>query len=181
MEIQQRNMPIIMSRDNWDGLPHFDLPAGYTFRWYQPGDEETWVRVQAAAERLIPITLELYRESFGADPAPLMARQFFILDEKGEPIATSTAWFDDVHHDPQCGRVHWVAIVPEKQGLGLAKPLLSMTCERLRELGNERAYLATSSMRIPALNLYRLFGFQPVLNSDTDRATWEEVAPLLRH
>jgi ribosomal protein S18 acetylase RimI-like enzyme len=79
------------------------------------------------------------------------------------------------------GRVHWVAILPAFQGRGLAKPLLTAVCLRLRELGHTSAYLSTSAARIPALNLYRQFGFAPVIRDEMERAVWQEIELYLRH
>jgi GNAT superfamily N-acetyltransferase len=73
------------------------------------------------------------------------------------------------------GRVHWVAIVPEWQRHGLAKPLLTVVCQRLQELGHERAYLTTAPERIPAINLYLSFGFVPEVRSDEALRAWKEI------
>jgi GNAT superfamily N-acetyltransferase len=56
--------------------------------------------------------------------------------------------------------VHWVAIVPECQGIGLGKALMTLLCQRLRELGHDQAYLFTSSERVSAIRLYLRFGFE---------------------
>jgi GNAT superfamily N-acetyltransferase len=52
-----------------------------------------------------------------------------------------------------------VAILPDYQGRGLSKPLLSQALRRLWELGHTRAYLTTSAERMVALRLYERFGF----------------------
>ena len=62
---------------------------------------------------------------------------------------TTTAWYNEDYRGLPFGRVHWVAIVPEMQGRGLAKPIMSAVCHRLRELGHGRAYLTTTTVRIP--------------------------------
>jgi ribosomal protein S18 acetylase RimI-like enzyme len=73
-----------------------------------------------------------------------------------------------------------VAIIPERQGRGLAKALLSATCMRLRELGHTRLYLTTETPRLPAIALYLKFGFRPEIRNEADRRAWENVAEHLR-
>jgi len=78
------------------------------------------------------------------------------------------------------GLVHWVAIVPEEQGKGLANPLMMAVCNRLKELGYNRAYLNTSTARLPAVSLYLNFGFMPEINNDRDKQVWEHVFTILK-
>jgi GNAT superfamily N-acetyltransferase len=73
-----------------------------------------------------------------------------------------------------------VAIVPEAQGRGLAKPMLSAACDVLREHGHREACLDTNTRRVPAISLYHHFGFAPQLSDDALRETWATIAPLLR-
>ncbi len=87
---------------------------------------------------------------------------------------------DDLNDDPAAGRVHWVALLPEVQGRGLARPLMTTVCRRLRALGHRRAYLTTAMNRPAAVGLYLKFGFVPVLESDEDRARWRTLEGHLR-
>src|SRR5947209_8012960 len=82
-------------RPNLDNLPEFVLPAGFSVRWYQPGDEVHWLRIHLAADRLNEITPELFLEQFSSDSALLAQRQCYLLESRGEPIATGTAWFNE--------------------------------------------------------------------------------------
>jgi len=156
----EENAPIVMSRPTLDRIPEHALPQGFSFHWYEPGDESKWVAIHILADKFNEIGMDLYRKEFGDDETILRERQCFLLDPEGNAIGTATAWHGDESHGTEWGRVHWVAIVPTMQGRGLAKPLLSTVCERLRSLGHRKAYLVTSTARIPAINLYRSFGFQ---------------------
>ncbi|GAB4564968.1 MAG: GNAT family N-acetyltransferase [Anaerolineae bacterium] len=175
------NIAIHMIRRDLENLPEFGLPPGFRIRWYQPGDRDTWVRIHLAAERYVTITPELFDREFGPDEAELARRQAYLCDEGGRAIGTATAWFDPAYHGQPFGRVHWVAIVPEMQGRGLSKPLLSAVCQRLKALGHERAYLVTSTARIPAIKLYLRFGFVPEIRVDEDVRAWRIVAGHIDH
>lgn len=170
-----RNVSLTMSRGSLANIPFHPAPTGYSIRPYLPGDEQTWILIESAADRCNRITLDLFRSEFGDDPAPLERRLCFLLDSDGQAIGTAAAWFDGNHHGQPFGRVHWVAIHPDSQGLGLSKPLLSRVCSTLRELGHDRAYLITSTARIPAIMLYLGFGFAPEINGPEDATAWAEI------
>jgi GNAT superfamily N-acetyltransferase len=153
------DLPLTMIRPDLEGLPEFALPAPYSFRWYAAGDGEAWAAIQAPSYEPGAITPELFREQYGGDDRALAQRLCFLLDLGGTPIGSATAWTYDGYGNPSDGRIHWVALLPAYQGLGLSKPLLSVVCRRLRELGHLRAYLTTSRSRPIAIALYHKFGF----------------------
>ena len=169
--MKTENLPVRMVRNHLRNIPYFKLPSPYTIRPYLPGDAAAWIRIQAAADRYNPINPGLFEQQFGTDSTVLTERQFYLCDPAGLPIGTASAWFglDDRRG---WGRVHWVAIVPERQGQGLAKPLMTVVCNRLRELGHQRAYLTTATVRIPAIRLYLKFGFRPDVQNEQDRQAW---------
>ena len=146
-------LQVRMVRASLDDVPQFPLAAGFTIRRYQPGDAETWMRIEQAADRYLTGHREIYEREFARHEALLGARQLFLCEPGGEAGGTATAWFGDDDGQPY-GRVHWMAIVPEWRGKGLAKPLVTAVCNRLRELGHTRAYLITEAVRVPAINLY---------------------------
>jgi GNAT superfamily N-acetyltransferase len=175
----EKNVPVKMTRANLDGLPAFAIPDGFSLRWYRPGDEAHWLRIHRAADHFNHFTPKLFRTQFGLDEELLRLRQCYLFTLAGEVIGTGTAWFNDNFEGARWGRVHWMAIVPGFQGRGLGKALLSTICLRLRELGHERAHLATSTARVPAIGLYWKFGFEPVIQSAVEEAAWNEVLAIL--
>jgi GNAT superfamily N-acetyltransferase len=176
-----KSISINMVRADLEDIPIYELPPGYSFRWHHPGDVEIWVAIHKSADLHNPVTPEVFDEQFGPDPQELPRRQCFLLDEDDNAIGTATAWFDNDYFSEKYGRLHWVAIVPEAQGRGLGKPLLSNVLTRMRDLGDDRAYLVTQPARIPAINLYRSFGFEPHIRDERDRAVWQSISRKLKH
>lgn len=174
------NLDIVMARPDRAAIPAAPLAPGYSIRWYRDGDEAAWGAIQQAADRYTDVTPALFREQFGTDDETLAARMAFVCGEDGAAIGTAAAWYD-TERGGNWGRVHWVAIVPERQGLGLAKPLMTAVLHRMAALGHDRAYLTTSTARIPAIHLYLNYGFVPEAETAADRAAWGLVAGALAH
>ena len=53
-----------------------------------------------------------------------------------------------------------MAVVDGYKGRGLGRALMHACVDRARALGSPRLYLETNSSLVPALSLYRAFGFQ---------------------
>lgn len=177
------NLNISMIRPTLENLHTFTVPAPYTLRWYQPGNERDWLAIHITADPYITYTDATFDHEFGTERALLPTRQAYLCDGSGKPVGTASAWFyTDEEGDPY-GLVHWVAIHPSAQGQGLAKPLLGLICARLRELGHQRAYLNTGSARIPAISLYLQFGFVPQMRRDREETlrAWRQVSQWLTH
>jgi GNAT superfamily N-acetyltransferase len=179
--MSNENYSVHMVRESLDDLPEFALPAPYSIRWYRPGDKENWLAIQLEAEKFFRVWPALYEREFGRDDEVLARRQAYLCDGQGRPIGTATAWYKPDYEGQAYGQIHWVAIVPAHQRRGLAKPLLSAVCHRMRDLGHERAYLATSTGRIEAVGLYLKFGFVPKIRTDKDIFYWQVVANELDH
>ncbi len=71
--------------------------------------------------------------------------------------------------------MHWLAVLPQYQGRGLGKVLLSAVCQRLRALGHTATYLCTANVRERAIQLYFKFGFVPFIENDEQRAAWKAL------
>jgi len=170
---------VSMVRYNLDDIPQYRLPEPYTIRCYRSGDDQAWLDIEKKSERHFPVNDDLFEDQFGDNLELLPERQFFICDANDKEIGTATAWFNNNYNGLVYGLVHWVAIVPEEQGKGLAKPLMSCVCNRLKELGYERALLNTSTARIPAINLYLKFGFVPEIKNDKDKEIWTHFKTIL--
>lgn len=175
---------VTMLRENFANVPQFPLPAGYSLRLYKPGDKATWLRIWQAAEaktRLSTINAEMFDKSFGSDLAGMEKRCLFLVDAKGRDIGTTTAWYDRNYHHKAWGRVHWVAILPEFQGKGLAKPMLTAAMNRLKTLGHRRAILGTQAPRLVAIKVYLDVGFVPDMTAKDAQRAWDMIRDALPH
>lgn len=161
---------VAMILNSLANVPQFALPDGYAIRPFQPKDEDHWTAIHKLADLYNQFDDKTFVNQFGTNAALLKARQFYLLNPAKHPIGTAAAWFKG-----DMGLVHWVAIVPQEQGKGLAKPLLTAVLQKLHELGHRTARLDTSSPRLPAINLYLKFGFQPLISTDDDKRIWDAI------
>ena len=121
-----------------------------------------------------------WQEEFAAhahEGGELGERMFFILDEEDRALGTATAWYDPPvqEGDAPSGRVHWVAMRPEAQGKGLAKPLLAHVLRTLQSLhpptsegGIPPIRLITHCQAARAIGMYLEVGFVPAPLSGGD-------------
>lgn len=171
---------IMMIRPRLDVLPSCELPEPYTIRWHRDGDDRHWMAIKSAADTEHRAPSDFYEHVYGAHANELGQRQAFLCDGYGEPVGTVTAWWFEKLNDPTLGKVNWMLLVPRVRGRGLSKPLLAACCARLASLGHTRAALYTLTSRVPAINLYRSFGFVPLLLDDNDRQSWAATNPRLK-
>jgi GNAT superfamily N-acetyltransferase len=180
MDLFRQNLRLDLVRPDLNGLPEASLPSGYSLRWFRSGDAAHWLRIQRDADPFNEITPELFNRQFGCDLKRLSDCQCYLQDGVGRVVGTGTAWSADDRLEGRCGRVFWLAILRQYQGRGLGKPLISAVCNRLRELGYDRACVITGTGRLPAVGLYLQFGFQPDMQTDEQRSIWDLVFKALR-
>lgn len=156
-------------------IPNLALPAGYSVRKYKSADDRaTWARIVRSAEKHHAVIDEnLHRAQFGEDEKIISQRQLFLVAPDGTDIGTATAWFDVNYNGQEWGRFHWLSIVPEYQGRGLAKPFVAITLKLLRKLGHQRIRLTTELVRTNAINIYLKFGFVPDMSYPNAKPAWE--------
>lgn len=170
---------LTMIRDDMTGFPLYDLPDGYALRTYQPGDELVWARIEQIVDEYETVddALKGFLTYFGGNNEALATRCFFLTDASGTPVGTASAWFSELAGEPR-GEVAWVGILPEHQGKGLAKPLLSAVMQRLAQ-SHERAWLRTQTISYRAVDLYLNYGFVPYLRQPEDEEGWRIIEDLL--
>jgi ribosomal protein S18 acetylase RimI-like enzyme len=174
-ETPHGGLALRMVRPHLRDVPACALPDDVSTRWFRPGDVETWVRIHAEAAPELNASRAMFEKYFGIDPGRLAERQLYAIDATGSAIGTVTAWFNDDYDGGRWGRIHFLAVVPSCEGRGIARALMTLACRLLRDLGHERAYLATDSTRVRAIRIYRYFGFVPDIRSEADREAWSKV------
>lgn len=182
--IHKQVVSIHMVRPNLADIPQFELPPHIRARTFRPGDEAVWAHIQDTADLYNHVTVETHGRDYGTDETVLAQRQFFLEDAGGTAIGSASAWWKDAYELADGGRwgeVHWVALLPDWQGQGLARPLMTLVLNRMVELGETRAYLHTATIRLAAVNLYLRFGFVPHIYNDEQRQIWQALTPHLRY
>ena len=175
----QVNVPVRMVREDLDAIPVFEVPEGYSLRWYEEGDAVHWMRIHQTCEGYAKLSPSLFEDQYGADVSTLSERIAFLCREDGLAVSTNTAWMSD-WKGGNWGRVHWVATDRQEQGKGLSKPLRTQICHRLRDLGHACAYLTTNTLRVRAISLYADFGFKAYWETEKEEAAWSELREKLR-
>ncbi|HMQ29684.1 MAG TPA: GNAT family N-acetyltransferase [Chloroflexaceae bacterium] len=179
MDEQLPDVDVILLHRDLRRAPSFALPEGYAMRPYRAGDLHTWLRIQATDPFFAP-TAETFAEALPGDEAYRAERVMFLVGPEGAEIGNITAWNTAEFTGQDIGQVCWVALVPAARGRGLGKPLLSAACAALRGRGYTQAFVDTNMRRVPALNLYLGFGFEPLLRDEEEQAAWRAIAPRLK-
>ena len=175
-----KDISVGMYRAHMDDIPRFPLHEGFRFRPFAEGDAETWVDIQNASnEGWGGVTMQTFLNDFKGDEAHLADRSWFVVDPDGRDMASITAWWRYNYHRPM-GLIHWVAVLPNYQGKGIGKSIMTEAMNRLAKEYPD-AYLNTSTSRIPAIKVYLDFGFLPDMDKDKAEEAWEEVRAHLKH
>jgi len=181
---QPTDTSLKMIRDDFMNVPVFSLPDNYRFRTYREGDENTWTDIQLAADPYNDITPELFESEFGDGREVLGDRMLFVETHTGEPAGTITAWREKLRdRSDDRGIIHWVAVLPEHQGKGIAKAMMTRAMSTLAQY-HERAILGTSSGRPAAVKIYLDFGFRPderEAHNPEIVAAWQQLYAHLQH
>lgn len=174
---------IVMVRDNLDDIPQHPLPEGYSIRTFKAGEGPVWAAIGAAAGTLSSLenALEQFNKEFLEPVDDMESRCFFIVEDKSNrAVGTAMAWYDPSFNGEPYGRVHWVSMIPEFQGKGLAKPLMTAVLNRLAQ-SHDKAVLGTQTFRKPAVRLYLDLGFGPFFKHETCPRAWKDLAEELNH
>ena len=165
-----------------DTIPHYELPEGFSFVNYKPGDKAAWIDIELSAGEVLSLEhgQECWNRYYGSKEVELPDRMFFIEDKSGNKIATATAFYD-IHtgDSPDNGQLHWVAIKKEAQGKGLSKPLITHTLEKMKTLGYGKIKIHTQTNTWLACKIYHELGFMPAEESFNKHRFGWKMAGLL--
>lgn len=167
--------PLMMIKTDTKEYPRFSLPEGYSFRFYQAGDERNWAALEcsvgqfsAEADALRMFEAEFLKNQI-LRPED---RMLFVLDPAGTAVATAALW-DGNCFDKREQRFHWVAVSDACAGKGIAKAMLTRLLDLYNELSYEGfLYLHTSTHSYQAIGIYKKLGFLPYLG---DRSPFANV------
>ena len=158
--------PLLMIKTDTESYPCFDLPKGYSFRFYRAGDEEAWAELECSLGQFDTLEAGIaafrreFLEGYAIRPED---RMLFVSDPEGKTVATASLWTGDFLGEEK-QRVHWVAVSDECAGKGIAKALLSRVIRLYNELGYKYfLFLRTGTWNYPAIGIYKKFGFLPYL------------------
>ena len=154
------------------------LPAGYAYRLYQPGDAANWSRIECLAGEFDHENdaRKYFEKEFLPHEAELKRRMVFVTDDSGRAIATATAWLSR-EGEALIPRLHWVAAIPEKQGLGLGRAVTMKALSLFPDVGPPGdIVLSTQTWSHRAVGLYLCLGFRV----QRDGAGFEHACEVLR-
>lgn len=175
----------LMLRGDITAIRELPLPDGYHYEMYRDGDRDAWIAIERSAKELVSQQqgIEVWDKYFGPHTDILPERMVFAVNEKGEKVATATAYFDirgiDTSDD---GWLHWVAVRREDQGKGLSKPLITHVLRIMRHLGQTHAKIPTQTTTWVACKVYLDLGFRPIpKNLINSRDGWRIIRRLTGH
>ncbi len=153
---------VIMKRR--PGLPMvaWPLPVGFSWAGFAPGQAIDWGYIEASVGEFATTkeAVEYFQRTYLPKVEELPERVVFVRAENGEAVGTVTSWWNDTgtRRDPS---LHWLAVVPEYQSLGLGKALVSECLRRLALLEGDRdVFLHTQTWSYRAIAIYLNAGFE---------------------
>ena len=174
--------PLIMRYDNTNEYKEHKLPEGFSFKFYQPGDEQDWIDIHISTgeftdEEGASVHFHEYYDDFIDE---LTTRCVFIVDNStGEKVGTATiSKFYDEKYGYEA-TVDWVAVKKEYQGRGLAKPLICKLIKIAKDNGHDKILLHTQTHTWLAAKLYLDYGFDPII--EEEKTGWKILNTIISH
>lgn len=162
--LEYKDVIMRLDKNEYHNIDDTILPDGFTFRYFAPSDVKSWSRIEASVHEFdSEEEARLYFErAYLPYSSELLKRCLFVLDPTETPIATATAWFADseLGHQPN---LHWIAVCPEYQGLGLGKSIVKKALSVFQILEpNYPIWLHTQTWSHIAIRMYHSLGFNMV-------------------
>lgn len=148
-------------------LPFPELPDGYSFRTYRPGDLAVWSTLETSVDEFqaVPDAEKYFAKDFLPEESRLSDRMFFVCDRDGKAVGTGTAW-QITSNGTTKPLVHWISVSPEHQGKKLGKSIVLRVLKCFESMDpGEEIYLETQTWSHPAIGLYLKLGFQVMSGS----------------
>ncbi len=160
--IENLGFHMLLPAAQLEDLPEGRLPEGYLVRLFQDGDERNWARIETAVGEFSDEedALAHFQVMFSAHEGQPQLRTLFVIDPDGTAVGTASAWWAWDRNGERLACLHWVATVPEAQGLGLGRTVVLEALSLLGELEpGLDVLLHTQTRSHVAVGLYHRLGF----------------------
>ena len=173
---------LLMTYEDTSNFFKCDLPVGFHYEFYKPGDENEWVDIHISSGEFTSYDkgMEYFHQFYDSFINELNKRLIFIVNNNGEKVGTATISKLLKKEDGYDAAVDWVAIKKEYQGQKLSKPLISKFISLANELGHNKLVLHTQTHTWLAAKLYLDFGFEPYRINDTYEG-WQILKTITNH
>ncbi len=153
---------VIMKRRAGLPIAMHGLPSGFSIAGFVTGDEVQWASIETAVGEFMTEgeALTYFQNTYLPYNDELARRCVFVRDADGGAVGTITSWWNttEERRDPS---VHWLAVRPDAQGLGLGKALVAESLKRSLWLEGDRAiFLHTQTWSHRAISIYLKAGFE---------------------
>ena len=177
-----RYYELLMKYDDTSNYKEYDLPEGFHYEYFKPGDEEEWVNIHIESGEFTSYEkgLKHFHDFYDFFIDELPKRCIFIVDSKtNEKVATATISLLETPEYGYRAAVDWVAIKRSYQGRKLAKPLITKFVEMANKLGHKEIILHTQTTTWLAAKLYLDYGFD-ILNEE-EKEGWSILKTITNH
>ena len=173
---------LLMKYDDISDYKKYELPEGFHYEFYKPGDEEelVMIHIESGEFTSVEMGLKCFHDFYDSFIEELPKRCVFIVDNvTGEKVGTATISLLTEPEQGYNGAVDWVAIKKRYQGRHLAKPLISKFMEIANNVGHSKLILHTQTNTWLAGKLYLDYGFE-ILNKE-EKLGWSILKTLTNH
>ncbi|HEV7213803.1 MAG TPA: GNAT family N-acetyltransferase [Chloroflexota bacterium] len=174
-----------MLRPDLEGLPALApvlaaLPAEYTLRTYQSGDESGWAALMNTGD-MGAWDVETTRRKLTDLPSPQFDVDglFLLIHSPQQQIVGSACAFLADPAERKQGILHMVCVLPQHRGRRLSYAVCLAVLHRFRQRGIASVRLNTGAHRLGAVKVYLELGFQPIWSRPWHAALWQDVVTTL--
>ena len=173
---------LLMKYDDVTDYKRYELPEGFHYEFYKPGDEEEWVMIHIESGEFTSIEkgLKHFHDFYDYFINELPKRCVFIVDSNtNEKVGTATISLLEEKEYGYEAAVDWVAIKRSYQGRKLSRPLISKFMEIANNLGHKKIILHTQTNTWLAAKMYLDYGFE-ILNKE-EKEGWQILKTITGH
>lgn len=131
-------------------------PAEVIIKPFSPGDMDYLLKIQKACKGIAAWRTCDY-EQLAGDPRGLL----LVAESEGR-ISQEIVGFSACYRIEAEAELWNIAVSPAHRRRGVARALLSEACQKLSGLGVLKLFLEVRESNLPATELYRSFGFEPL-------------------